>query len=303
VVSRIQLNGGGSEDVGSSELTSNSGVDIIMDGFTAIQGGTVVVQAHAAQAGATGNIAAYDLDFPINICGPYDVLCNYPDGTAYIQNAKAFTGGQDAYDESVVQQSDIDGLARPLISQMTASAQNRLSQLVAAQLQPGEHTVLPAPECTPNVKPDHPVGTGATTITVSVSVTCYQIAYAQQDFIPGVLHAQGVQVAQQYGPAYALVGDLIAGAPVYESTSADQQTATITVTARGIWAYQVDAAHKAGIAREILGETQDDARALVLGSEKDIADVRFALEGFGGKLPTEASAIQFAVQPVRGLHA
>jgi hypothetical protein len=302
VISRIKLNGSSSEDVGSSQLTSNSGVDIVMDGFTATQGDTVVVQAQAAQEGASGNIAAYDLNFSIDICGPYDFLCSYPDGTAYVQNTKAFTGGQDAYDESVVQQSDIDALAQPLIGQMTADARQQLSLLVPEQMRPGEHAVLPAPECTPNVKPDHPVGTGATTLTVSVSVTCYQIAYAQQDFLPGVVHAEAVQVAQQYGSAYALVGDLIAGSPVYNSTSAEQQTATIAVKARSIWAYQVDATLKARIAREILGKTQEDARALVL-NQKDIEDVRFALEGFGGKLPTEESDIQFAVQPVRGLRA
>jgi hypothetical protein len=303
VISRIQLNGVSSEDVGSSRLTSNSGVDLLLDSFTATQGGTVVVQAHAAQDGASGDIGAYDIDFPINICSPYDLLCQFPDGTAYAQNTKAFTGGQDAYDETVVQQSDIDGLARPLISKMAASAQEQLSQLVAEQVQPGEHTVLPTSQCTPNVKPDHAVGAGATLLTVSVSVTCYQIAYSQQDFLPGVIHAEGLQVGQQYGPAYTLAGDLIADSPVYESTDASQQTATIAVKARSIWAYQVDAGHKSSIAQEILGKTQDDARDLVLSNEKDIQDVRFALQGFGGKLPTDANAIQFAVQPVSGLHA
>jgi hypothetical protein len=43
------------------------------------------------------------------------VLCSSPDGDAHAQNPKPFTGGSDARDEMFVQQTDIDGLAQPLV--------------------------------------------------------------------------------------------------------------------------------------------------------------------------------------------
>src|SRR5262249_853364 len=139
--------------------------------------------------------------------------------------------GGDARDEMFVQQTDIDGLAQPLVPQLTASAQTALAPLIAQQLQPGEQTVLPTPMCSPNVQANHKVIEAATTVTVSVTVTCYQIAYAPQDFLPGVIHAQQEQVNQLYGYAYHLVGDMLAEPPVYSSTDASRQTANVSVKA------------------------------------------------------------------------
>lgn len=302
VVSNISLNYSDSDDIGASTLDSNSGVSITLDQFTARQGATVTVAAEAANAGSRGNIGAYDIDFPVDLCGPYDYLCSSPTGSAYVQNPQPFSGGSDAYDQSTVLQSDIDAAAQPLITQLTPSAQEGLAQLLPQQMQPGDQAVLPKPECAPNVQPDHHVNDPADTVTVQVSVTCYQITYAQQDFIPGVIHAQQWQVDTEYGSKYSLAGDLLADTPVFSKSDTEQQTVTVSVNAKSIWVYQVDADQKAKIAQQIVGISPSDAKKRVLPMYKDIQDVTFALQGFGSKLPTDASAVHVAVQAIPGLH-
>lgn len=303
VISQISLNSGGSADIGSSSIPGNSGVSIVLQSFTATQGATITVPASAAQAGSSGNISAYDIDFPVELCNADDFLCNAPIGNAYAQNPSPFTGGADAYDQSVVKQSDIDALTNSLTTQLTASAQAALAQLLTQQVQPGDHTALPTPQCTPTVHADHQANDVAEQVTASGTVTCYQIAYAQQDFLPGVIHAEQQQVGMMYGQGYALVGAMLADAPVFQSTDATQGTATLSVNAKSIWAYQVDDALKAMIARQIVGQPVSDATSALLQRYPDIQDLTVTLQGFGNELPADARAIHIAVQAVPGLHA
>jgi hypothetical protein len=304
VISNITLNGSDSEDVGASTLTSRSGVDIDLDAFTARQGATITVPAHADQAGSRGNISANNINFSIVICAPYDFLCNSPVGHAFAHNPHAFTGGQNAFTQTVVQQSDINGLAQPLIDQLTPGAREQVSQQVAQHLQPGERAAMPAPQCTPTVKSTPPLNAAATTFSVSVTVTCYQLIYAQRDFLPGVIHAQGLQANSKYAEGYRLAGEMIAGAPVFSATDASRQTVTLQVKANSIWAYRADQGDQARMAEQIVGQTTDDAKALLLDTYSGrIHDVIFALEGFGGKLPTDARAIRIITQSPEGLHA
>ncbi len=304
VISQITLNDPTTPvDIGSSTIDSNSGVSIVLQPFLATQGGTVTVPAQAEQAGARGNIPAFDINFPVDLCEELDLLCSSPIGHAFAQNPHPFTGGSDAFDQTIVEQSDIDALATSLTTQLTPDAQAGLAQLVTQQVQPGDQTALPAPECMPTVQANHQANDVATQVTVSVTVTCYQIAYAQHDFIPGVIHAQQQQVSAMYGPEYELVGAMLASPPTFKSTDAAQGTATLQVKANSIWAYQVSETLKAMIARQIVGKSSSDARNLVLHMYPGIQDVTIALQGFGSKLPTDAHTIRVVVAAVTGLHA
>jgi hypothetical protein len=301
VISQISLNAGGSTSIGASSLDSYSGVTIVVDPFTATDGGTVTVTAQAKNPGSAGNISAYDIDFPVDLCSSFDILCAYPLGSAYAQNPDPFTGGQDASDQPVVMQSDIDTVTNALSTQLITSAQAGLAQLLPQQIQPGEQTALPQPECTPTIQADHQAGDMAPTVTVSGTATCYQIVYAQQDFLPGVIHAQQQQVNDAYGQGYHLVGAMLAAPPVFESSAAG--TATLGVKTNSIWVYQVDDALKAQVVQQSVGKTQSDARSLLLHLHAGIQDVTFALQGFGSKLPTDAHTIRVTVQVVAGLRA
>jgi hypothetical protein len=303
VVSDITLNDPNSPaNIGSSTIDSNSGVSITLQPFTATQGGTVTVSASAG-LGANGNIPAYDIDFPVNLCQSsfLSPFCTQI-GSAYVQNPQPFTGGSDAYDQHFVQASDIDTAAQPLIDQLTVSAQTMIAQLVTQQMQPGDQTVMPTPRCTPTSQSDQKIGDYTDSVTVQVSVTCYQITYAQKDFMPGVIHAEQQQVDAAYGQGYRLVGALLAVPPTLGSVYV-AGTATLLVSTKSIWVYQVDEAFKAQVAQQSVGKTPADARSLLLHLHAGIQEVTFALQGFGSKLPADARAVHIAVQVVTGLRA
>jgi hypothetical protein len=303
VISGIRVYSGGSADIGSSSLSSNSGVSIVVDGFTAVQGATITISAQAEKAGSGGNIRAFDINFPVVFCQPYDFLCNSPIGRGYAQNPSRFTGGANAYDQTIVKQSDIDGLTTSLTAQLTASAQAGLAQLLTQQAQPGQQMALPTPQCTPTVHADHQANDVTTQVTASGTATCYQIVYAQKDLLPGVIHAEQQQVSAMYGQGYARVGEMLTDTPLFQSSDATQGTAALSVNANSIWVYQVDDTLKAKITQQTVGQSPSDAQSALLQMYTDLQDVTVALQGFGSKIPNDTGAIHIAVTAVAGLHA
>src|SRR5260221_11546829 len=84
-----------------------------------------------------------------------------------VKNTAGFSGGQDAQTYPTVRQVDIDGLAGPLIDTLTQGAQAG----VQSQLRP-QDWIVATPVCTPAISIDHPVGSRAAQVTVTVVVTC-----------------------------------------------------------------------------------------------------------------------------------
>ena len=83
----------------------------------------LTVEAQATDAGASGNIPAYDID------GQYTV-----DNVAfYVQNPEAFSGGQDASDYTYVQANDIGAPSALLINQLTTKTQDAVNKQIQAQ--------------------------------------------------------------------------------------------------------------------------------------------------------------------------
>ena len=100
-----------------TQTTSSSGVTVFQLSDASIAPNTTTtVDAEAVIPGAAGNIPAYAID------GWYYNETD-PSISFYVQNTQAFTGGQDAYDYTYMQQSDIDDAAAPLVSQLTSDAQ------------------------------------------------------------------------------------------------------------------------------------------------------------------------------------
>src|SRR5262249_54441557 len=139
--------------VGPSDVQANNGISIRISVFTAIDGGSVTVDASASNGGQTGKNSAHN-PHRQNEIYLYDQIHNPipPSSTAYVQNQNAFTGGQDASNYTYVQQQDIDGATNPLIAQLTSDAQQQAQQ----QLQPGEQLVQ-AITCSSSINPDHQV--------------------------------------------------------------------------------------------------------------------------------------------------
>ena len=274
-------------------LTSNSGVQVVTDGEVVIKvGGTATVSAHVATPGAGGNIAAFDVNNNYNVI---DNKTQQPLTTVTIQNTAAFTGGQDASDFTFVQQSDLDSVSTPLVSQMTTEAQTGAQQ----QVKPDEKLVNDL-KCTPVVTSDHKVNEHATAVTVQVTVKCVGEAYTDQALQTMAVTLLKADAAQKLGSSYALMGNAITGTPTLGNVDANG-TATFNIKADSIWAFQFSDALKQQMARAISGKSVSDGTA-ILQRFSGVSKASIQTSGFGGAIPANASNIRFNAAPVAGLH-
>jgi hypothetical protein len=281
--------------VGPSTVQANNGTLVTIGIFTAIEGGSVTVNASASTAGQGGNIPAHDMD------GLYDIYeYNFnipvrPIGTAYIQNPSAFTGGQDASDSTYVQQQDIDGVANPLIAQLTPDARQQTQQ----QLQSGEQLVHDI-TCIKSVNTDHQIKETVDAVTVAVQVTCNGIAYNKQDLLTAAINAQKADETRRRGTSYQPSGDITTGAPNL-STPSQAGSAVYEVPTDGIWVFQINKAQQQEIARSIAGHSQQDATNQLL-QRKGIKSVVIMTTGsIGTALPASPGSIKFTIVHIPGL--
>jgi hypothetical protein len=248
--------------------------------------GVASVSAHAAAIGPAGNIAALAING----------TCCSVDGSIFAKNLTAFGGGQNPQNFTVVQQSDIDGAARPLENTLTPEAQSS----VKGQIHPNEQLVHSL-QCTPSVTSDHNAGDRATNVTVTVKVTCSGEVYDQQaaQLIASNLLKQ--QAAKTPGPGYALVGNLTTTVTQVMVTDPKKGTLLLQVKAEGIWVFQFSDAQKQALANLIAGKSKQDAQAL-LSKQQGIAKADIMLSGGDGNtLPTDPTQITIVVQSVPGL--
>ena len=242
--------------------------------------GAASVSAHAESIGPGGNIA------PLTING----TCCSTDSSIFAKNLTAFTGGQGPQNFTVVQQSDIDGVARLL----ETSAQ----QSFLGQVHPNEKFVT-ASQCTPAVTSDHAAGDRATNVTVTVKVSCSGEVYDQQaaQMIASNLLKQ--QAAKTPGPGYALVGNLITTVTQVMVTDPKKGTLLLQVKAEGRWVFQFSDAQKHALASLIAGKSKQEAQA-VLVKQPGIARADIVVSG-SDRLPTDPTQITIIVQSVPGI--
>jgi hypothetical protein len=272
-------------------LTGNDGVEIITDAPAVIPAGNppiegeATVPAHATAIGPQGNIAPLDLNGLCCLAG------------ISVKNTMAFHDGQDAYDFPMVTQADIDQAAGPLVATLTAATQATLH----VQVSPNERLAGQA-QCQPAVTPDHPVGSDASQVTVSVQVTCHAQAYDHEAVVRLVTGAL-MQQATTLGSSYALHGTISttitpAGAPPH----AKPGTLTLLVTGQGVWVYQVSRAEQARLSRLIAGLSRQQAMHVLQQQEAGhLAAVHIQISGLwasGTTLPTDPARIRLVV--VRG---
>jgi len=251
-----------------------------------IHTGVASVSAHAGSVGPGGNIAALTINH----------ACCSADSSIFARNLTAFTGGQNPQNFTVVQQSDINGAAKPLENTLTPEAQNS----VKGQIHPNEQLVNPL-QCTPNVTSDHNAGDRATNVTVTVKVACSGEVYDQQaaQLIASNLLKQ--QAAKTPGPGYALVGDLTTKVTQVMVTDPKKGTLLLQVKAEGIWVFQFSAAQKQALAKLIAGKSKQNALALLV-KQPGVAKANIVLSGGDGNtLPADPSQITIVVQSVPGL--
>jgi VCBS repeat-containing protein len=270
-------------------LTGSDGVEIVTDAPAVIPAGNppiegeATVPAHAAAIGPQGNIAPLDLNGLCCLAG------------ISVKNTMAFHDGQDAYDYPMVTRADIDQAAGPLVATLTAATQATLH----AQVSPNERLAGQV-QCQPAVTPDHPVGSDASKVTVSVQVTCHAQAYDDEAVVRLVRGALLHEAATTLGSGYRLSGTISttitqAGAPPH----AKPGTLTLLATGQGTWVYQVRTTEQARLTRLLAGLSRQAAiRVLQQQEAGHLATVHIQISGLwasGITLPTDPARIQLVV--------
>ncbi len=275
--------------VAGTVLSGADGVEIITAAPTVIPAGNspiegeVTVPAHATTIGPQGNIAPLDLNGLCCLAG------------VSVKNTAAFHDGQYAYDYPMVTQADIDHAAGLLLATLTAATQTGLQ----GEVHPNERLAEPG-VCQPAVTPDHPAGSDASQVTVSVSVACHAQVYDREAVVRLVTNALMQQATTTLGTGYALRGTISttitqAGTPLHAKAG----TLTLLVTGQGVWVYQVSATEQARLTRLITGLSRQAAMYVLQQQEPGhLAAVHIQVTGLwtdGSRLPADPARIHLLV--------
>lgn len=292
VVSQINLTSSTGNDMLNLSIGDNNGITANADESVHIYtGATVSIPCHATPAGSAGNIAAHDMDGPIQII---DHLTRAVIGTAYISNPQPFTGGVDARDYTYVQQSDIDKAANGLVAQLTPETKAKVKQ----QVKKGE-MIDHDPSCSQSISSDHHAQDEAASVTVKVNVRCNALAFPDHALQDAAQKAYTKDGNTQFGNGYGVVGSMVVSKPEFMSNSSD----SFSVTVDGIWSFQYTSQSQQDLKKSIAGKPSNDALQ-VLKSRKDIQSVTLTTNGgFGTAVPTAADKIKLIIGTVNGLHA
>ena len=242
-------------DVTGQQVVTDKDVLVPPDPITP---GIASVFAHAVKDGKSGNIQAMSINK--SCCFPgIDVL-----------NESAFSGG---VDDSSVQQSDIDSVAKPLETSLMQKGQSDIQ----SQLKSGEQLVNATPPCSPPIVASNPgVGAIAANFTVTVSLRCSDSAYNPQTALPQAEDMLKQEATQQLGPGFNLVGNI--ATRVESATPGKNGNVDVLITASGTWKYQFSAAQKLDMAKHIMGATIGEAKARLL-QQKGVADASITVSG------------------------
>ena len=275
--------------VAGTLLTGADGIEIVTAAPAAVPAGNpptfgiATVPAHAAVIGPQGNIAPLDLN---GLCCMAGIS---------VKNTTAFHDGQYAYDYPMVTQADIDQAARPLLATLTPETQASLQ----AEVHPNERLVGQV-GCQPAVTPDHPVGSDASQVTVSVSVTCRAEIYDHEAVVRLVTNALMHEATTTPGTDYALRGTI--GTTITSggaSPHAKPGTLTLLVTGEGVWVYQMSTAEQARLTKLIAGLSRQAAVQVLQQQEAShLAAVHIQVTGLwasGSRLPADPTHIHLLV--------
>lgn len=241
--------------------------------------GKVTVSAHAVRVGQIGNINASDI---------YGSCCT-KDNSIFVQNS-AFSGGQDPQNYTFVQQSDINGVVNALEPSLLQQAENSLKSQVHSNEQ-----LAGSVTCSPSVGQNQNAGDKASSVTVTVSVTCQSVAYDQKGALSLVTSQLSKQASKDLGSNYALVGSIVTTLKVQKVTSTG---VSLLATAKGVWVYQFSSSAQQNLKSLIAGKNVTEAVTL-LKSQPGISDA--SINPNSGTLSTNPNDITIVIQPVAGL--
>jgi serine/threonine protein kinase len=237
-----------------------------------------VVKATVLQPGAIGNL-------------PAGIIKEWFTPTMYVTSGP-FTGGQDPQPYTYIQQSDLDNVVNPLKAGLQQQAQQQLLQ----QAHSGERVV--GPDCSTSTRSNHQVGDHATSVTVSLVVTCSGAAYNQQAAFDMATALLRQEATRNPGAGYSLDGQIsttITDASLSPATN-QSTTAIITVKAQGRWTYQFNEAAKQQLSQLIAGKPKSVALQL-LQRQPGVSRVGISIARTDpGQLPTNPGQIAIIIE-------
>jgi len=244
--------------------------------------GTVTIPAHAITMGIKGNIPAFAFN---------DVPCCVAGIT--IKNQAKFSGGQDQKDYTFVQQSDIDSVVNAEKASLTLHAESVLH----AEFFQNEKLINPD-KCSSESISDHVAGDRATSVTVSLTVTCTGEVYDQQGAQLIAANLLTSKAMFDLDAGYALVGRIATTIKQIAQNVVKQGTIYLQVSAKGIWAYKFSDASQRMLAKLIAGKKITDAQSLLM---HHVGIARADIQVFGiavNMVPDDPDRIIIVIQSV-----
>jgi hypothetical protein len=267
-------------------LTGADGVALVTDQVASLPAGNLpdvgmaTVPAQAVQVGPQGNIAPLDLNGLCCVAG------------VSIKNTDAFWGGQNARDYRVVARQDVEAVAGPQSTALTQAAQTSLQ----GEIRPNEQLASPA-QCHPAQHTDHPIGSEATHVTITLTVTCQAEVYDAQAVQQLASAALGEQARTTLGTGYSVQGVIKTSVTQIATTEAAHGTLSLLVSAQGTWSYQFSTVEIARLSRQIAGLSRQEAIHLLKHSTH-IQAISIAETWNATTIPTDPARIQVMVLSV-----
>jgi hypothetical protein len=269
----------------STPIRGKSGVPVSFNGSVTIPaGGTATITGFAVNPGSSGNIPAFDISESCCAAG------------VSVDNTAPFTGGQDAQPNSVIQQSDIDKAAQPLVTSLSQSTGNELQK----QVKSNERVVDNSFKCKPTVNPSVKAGTVAKTVTVTVQVTCTEEVYdfaAAQSMATSLLQTKA-QNDPDLNTQYALDGKIVTTV-LSDTVVTAQGQVSIEIQAQGLWVYQFTAQMQQNIKNSLVKLSKASALSVLL-HDMGVAAAKISISS-GDLMPTNASDITLTIQTLPGV--
>jgi VCBS repeat-containing protein len=269
-------------------LTGADGVALVTDQAASLPAGNLpdvgmaTVPAQAVQVGPQGNIAPLDLNGLCCVAG------------VSVKNTDAFVGGQNARDYPVVARQDVEAVAGPESSTLTQQAQTSLQ----GEIRPNEQLASPA-QCHPALHTNHLIGSEATHVTITLSVTCQVEVYNGQAVQQLVSATLGEQARKSLGIGYNVQAAIKTTVTQIATTEAAHGTLSLLVSAQGTWSYQFSNVEIAQLSKQIAGLPRQQAIRL-LKQEGHIQAVSITGTWNATTIPSDPNQIQMMVLGVVG---
>src|SRR5450755_1697564 len=267
-------------------LTGADGVTLVTDQAAYLPAGNLpdvgiaTVPARAVQVGPQGNIAPLDLNGLCCVAG------------VSVKNTDAFWGGQNARDYPIVARQDVEEVTEPESSVLTQQVQASLQ----GEIRPNEQLASPA-QCHPAQHTDHPIGSEATHVTITLTVTCQAEVYDAQAVQQRASAALGEQARTTLGTGYSVQGVIKTSVTQIATTEAAHGTLSLLVSAQGTWSYQFSTVEIARLSRQIAGLSRQEAIHL-LKHNPHIQAISIAETWNATTIPSDPARIQVMVLSV-----